>query len=70
MSPSQYDRLPGTARAIVDTDRSLAAARNRTVLTIAEAREIRETVKDRRALRTIADATWGKPLRNDGTARE
>lgn len=70
MTPTQYERLPGTARAIVDTDRTIAQALNRKVITLDEAREVREVIKNRRTLSTAAHATWGKPIRSDGTARE
>lgn len=71
MTPSQYDRLPGTARAIVDTDRSIAAIVGRAVVPIHVAKPggaLRELLTDRRVLRTAASNIWGKPLRSDGTA--
>ncbi len=67
----QYDRLPGTARAIVDIDRSIAAICNRVVTPFdpAQRTDLRELRADRRVLTTAAHSTWGKPLHSDGTAR-
>lgn len=71
LTAAQYERLPGTARAIVDTDRSIAAIVDRAVVPIHVAKPggaLRELIKDRRVLTTCASNIWGKPLRSDGTA--
>ena len=71
LTATQYDRLPGTARAIVDTDRAIATITDRVVTPFdpAQRTELRELRADRRVLTTAAHNTWGKPLRSDGTAR-
>ncbi len=71
LTSAQYDRLPNTARAIVDTDRSIAAIVGRAVVPIHVAKPggtLRELLADRRVLRTAASNIWGRPLRSDGAA--
>ncbi len=75
LTPRQTDRLGPVARAIVDADRSLKAERDRLVeknvvrfRDLAELRDYRDLIKDRRSLTTRADELWGKPLRGDGAA--
>ena len=69
LTSAQYDRLPSMARAIVDADRSIQTMVRRPVITIADAKVIRDEMRARDRLVANADATWGHQIRGDGTAK-